>query len=95
MSERGQKRTHFASAELIETMKDLGRQYQIKMKEASEIDGELRKLVKNHMDEHGLWENTDAIREMIDYLSPCSYLRFNLNETLYDLLEKQGIEEII
>ena len=95
MSENEEKRKNYASAELIKIMNDLGGQYQIKMKEASEIDGELRILVNKHLDDHDLWNNTDAIKEMIDNLSAGSYLRFNLYETLYELLEKQGNEEII
>ena len=95
MSENEEERENYASAELIEVMKDLRGQYQIKMKEASEIDGELRILVNKHLDDHDLWNNTDAIKEIIDYLSAGSYLRFNLYETLYELLEKQGNEEII
>ncbi len=72
------------SPELLEEIKIMGRIFTKNNTRAVRAQERLRNRINKYMTEHGLWENQDAILEVIELL-PGGYLRFNFYETYYEL----------
>lgn len=85
---------NFISCEMLETVKHMGRAYVEHFNEARKVQGKMRHQVAEYLNQHELWNNPDAIHEVINYLPP-GYLRFIMYGFYYrakESLEKESQE---
>lgn len=52
------------------------------------VEGQLREQIYQYLNKNNLWKNPKAILEVISYLPPC-YLRFNMYEKYYELVNAE------
>lgn len=77
--------------EMTEFLRIMRRAYNRNFEKASRIQKKMRKHIVRYMDRLDLWENQEAIQEVIEILPP-GYLRFNFYKTYYDLERKKNNE---